>query len=57
MNKEHEDDDFDLEGALKRGAAFIEVLKKRPPLEMQEYDDEEVGCMTNGWKINKAKFE
>lgn len=52
--KETTSDDFDLEEALKRGAAFIEVLKKRPPfLEVQDYSDEEMGCMTNGWKINK----
>lgn len=55
MNTEYEDD-FDLEEALKRGAAFIEVLKKRPPLELQDYADEEMGCMTNGWNINKEEI-
>ena len=54
MNTEHEDD-FYLEEALKRGEAFIEVLKKRPPLELQDYSDE-VGCMTNGWNINKEEI-
>jgi hypothetical protein len=51
--KETTSDDFNLEEALKRGAAFVEVLKKRPPLEVQDYAEEEVGCMTNGWKIKE----
>lgn len=55
MDKEH-DDDFYLEEALKRGEAFIEVLKKRPPLEVQGYSDEEMGCMTNGWKIKEEEI-
>lgn len=54
--KETTSDDFNLEEALKRGAAFVEVLKKRPPLEVQAYADEEMGYMTNDWKINREEI-
>lgn len=55
MDKEH-DNDFNLEEALNRGAAFIEVLKKRHPLELKDYSDEEIGCMTNGWNIKEEEI-
>lgn len=31
-----DEDDFDLNAALVRGAKFIEVLRKRPPLEISD---------------------
>ncbi|MGI1988605.1 hypothetical protein [Shewanella glacialipiscicola] len=45
LKKRTRSDDFDLDAALKRGAAFIEVLRKRPPLELYDDSDAEMGCM------------
>ena len=56
LKKRTRSDDFDLDAALKRGAAFIEVLRKRPPLEILDNSDAEMGCM-NGPAATSQKSQ